>query len=179
MTYDNIHNGLRNLSIPVVLGASGIFGFGLGTKKISTLFQQFPNILDEYKDMEKDTLFNRILEVEGYSTKTSQKVVDNISLADKFINQLGKNATFIEKKSTVKDVMKGMKFVFTGFRDKNLEDRVSLLGGKIITNVSKNTSLLVVKDKSAKPSGKMRTAIKLDINILTKQEFIDKYKNEL
>ena len=48
-TYENIHNGVQNISLPILLGASSVFGFGFGTKKIESLFESIPNLLEIYK----------------------------------------------------------------------------------------------------------------------------------
>lgn len=173
-THDNIHQGMRDLSLPTVLGASGVFGFGLGRKKITTLMDDIPNILEIYKKMTKKELLNRVLRVEGFSDKTAQKIVENVEWADKFIAALKNFATFKET-LTIGDNMKDMKIVFTGFRDKKLEEEVVARGGKITTSVSKNTTVLVVSSKAGKPSGKMKKALDLGVEVLDKQEFIDKY----
>jgi NAD-dependent DNA ligase len=173
-TYDNIHNGLKNLSLPTVLGASGVFGFGLGRKKITTLMDDFPNILDVYRNMTKKELLDRILQIEGFSDKSAQKIVDNVEWADKFITAMKIFATFKEQ-IIVGDTLKGLKIVFTGFRDKKLEEEVVARGGKVTTTVSRNTSILVVINKDGKPSGKVQKAMDLNIKVLDKEEFINQY----
>ena len=173
-TYDNIHTGLKKLSLPVVLGASGIFGFGMGIKKITTLLDDFPDILQKYKSMSKSELFDKISHVQGFSDKTTQKIVDNIEWADKFVIALKIFGSF-EEKIVISDNMKGMKVVFTGFRDEALEKDVVARGGKIATSVSSNTTVLVVSAKTANPSGKMKKALDIGVEVLTKEEFIEKY----
>lgn len=173
-TYDNIHNGLKNLSLPTVLGASGVFGFGLGRKKITTLMDDFPDILDVYNDMSKQQLLERVLQIEGFSDKSAQKIVDNVEWADKFITAMKFFATFKEK-IIVGNKLKGMKVVFTGFRDKKLEEEVVARGGKVTTTVSRNTTILVVINKDGKPSGKMKKAIEFGVEVLDKEEFIRQY----
>ena len=71
-----------------------------------------------------------------------------------------------------------MKVVFSGFRDKKLEDEVVARGGKVTTSVSRNTSVLVVPSKAGKPSGKIKKALELGVTVLEKLEFIDIYINE-
>ena len=172
--YTNIHNGLINLSLPLVLGSSGVFGFGLGRKKITALIDDFPDILDVYKTMNKSKLKQSILKVEGFSDKSADKIVDNIEWADKFITAMKQFATFKEK-VVVGSNMRDVKVVFTGFRDKKLEEDVVSRGGKVTTSISKNTSVLVVDSKEGKPSGKRKKALELGVEVLTKQEFIRKY----
>jgi len=173
-TYDNIHNGMKNLSVPVVLGASGIFGFGLGRKKVEALFEYIPNILEISNEKSRPEMLSIVMGVEGFSEVSAIKIVDNLQWADKFINAMKKVATF-QDKVLVGDNMKGMKIVFTGFRDKELETGVVSRGGKMSSSVSKNTSILVVSSREGKPSGKVKDAEKNGVEVLTKSEFISKY----
>lgn len=175
-TYDNIHAGLQNISIPLVLGASSIFGFGLGERKLVVLFEAIPNLLDIYKKLKPGELYQKIMNVEGFSDKTVEKVVANIEWADLFIKALSHFATF---KSIVKEKVKGgsldgKKVVMSGFRDKKLQEEIESKGGKVTTSVSSNTNILIVADKN-ELSGKIQKAIDLGIDIYDKKEFIKKF----
>jgi len=68
----------------------------------------------------------------------------------------------------------GKKFVFTGFRDKTTMETITKLGGELANSVSKNTFVVIVKDKD-EDSGKIDQAKKLNIPILTLEEFKEKY----
>lgn len=72
--------------------------------------------------------------------------------------------------------MSGIKVCFSGIRDKELENSISNLGGSVVSGVSKNTTLLVVKDKNDSTS-KIEKAKYLGISILNIDEFNDKYIN--
>ena len=63
-----------------------------------------------------------------------------------------------------------MNVCFTGFRDKELEQRLINLGHKVASGVSGNTTHLVVKDLSG-TSSKMQKAQELKIPIFTKDGF--------
>jgi DNA ligase (NAD+) len=172
--YTNIQNGLQNVSLSTVLGASGVFGFGLGQKKITALLVDFPDILSVYKKLSKEDLLVRILEIEGFSDKSAQKIVENVEWADRFITALKHFATF-KTVAVEGDNLKNMKIVFTGFRDKVLEEEVEKRGGKIVSSVSKNTTILVVSALSKNPSGKLKKALDLGVKVVTKEEFITEY----
>lgn len=173
-TYNNIHNNLKDLSIPTVLGASGIFGFGIGIRKIKLLFDEIPEILNIYQQLSYNDFYNLIINIEGYSDKTVKKIIHNIEWANKFINSLKPFVTF--KNIDIKiDLLKGTKFVFSGFRDKNLEDKILNMKGKITTSVSKNTTAVIVKKIEQNPTGKIQKALKLGIKVYEKDEFISKY----
>ena len=171
--YENIHEGLQNLSLPVVLGASGIFGFGLGRKRVTNLFNEIPNLLTEYKKISKKQLYARIMEVEGFSDKTTKSIVDNLKWADKFVTVLKKYGKFQQKKK-INNSLQGMVFVFTGKRDPQLVSDIEARGGKITGSVSKNTSVLVIADGGER-KGKAETAEKLGVPIMERTKFIKKY----
>jgi NAD-dependent DNA ligase len=177
-TFSNIQEGLKDLPIPLLLGASGVFGSGMGTKKITTLLNDFPELLETFKTMKKENIYERILKVEGFSHKTSKKIVDNLEEAQKFILDIKKFATF--KKEIVKiadDNLLNMKIVLSGFRDKKLEESIISRGGKVVTSVSKQTSILVVASLSSELSGKASKALELGVTILELKDFMDQFIN--
>ena len=65
---------------------------------------------------------------------------------------------------------KGLSICVSGFRDSNLEEVITNEGGKIVSGVSKKTTHLVVKDKSAN-SSKISKARLFGIPILSIEEF--------
>jgi len=173
--YNNIHNNLQNLSIPLVLGASGVFGFGLGKKRIETLFKDIPDILTIYKNISRNEMVERVLNVEGFAEKTALKIVDNLIWADKLIFLLSEFATFeneiIENDN---EFIFSKKFVISGFRDKNLENEIVRKGGKIVSSVSKNTDFLIVKNLN-ETSSKIIKARELSIRVIEVEEFKTTY----
>jgi len=64
----------------------------------------------------------------------------------------------------------GKTVVFTGFRDDNLEKMIKKLGGKIGSSVSKNTFVVVTKDKDDK-TGKVLQAEKVGVTVMEPNEF--------
>ena len=169
-TYENIHNGLKNISISLLLGASGVFGLNVGVRKVELLFNAFPNILDIYTDYSYEELYNEIINIEGFSDKTTIKIIDNLEWAEKFIKNIRKYITLKDEKCVSDDLI-NYKIVFSGFRDKMLEDKIKKRGGKVVTSISKNTTLLIVADIE-KSGGKMEKARELGIDIYEKEEFI-------
>lgn len=169
-TFINIHEGLKDLTIPLVLGAYGVFGFGMGVRKVETLFEAFPDILDAFGRMKKEEILVRILQIDGFSDKTANKVIDNLPEAKQFIVDIKKFATFKEKKLEL-NKLQDMKIVLSGFRDKKLEETIVNGGGKVMTSVSKQTSILVVSSKLTAPSGKTAKALEMGIEVIELEEF--------
>jgi NAD-dependent DNA ligase len=90
----------------------------------------------------------------------------------KKINDYEKQIISDDKKE--KHILFGKKIVFTGFRDKDTMETITKLGGELANSVSKNTFVVIVKDKD-EDSGKIDQAKKLNIPILTLEEFKEKY----
>lgn len=167
----NIKEGLNSVKIPTVLGASGIFGFGIGIKRLETLFLYIPDILTLYKNNSDDVILNKILNVEGFSDIMASKIVENLKDADKFIRILSQYATF-ESCKKVSDTMLGHKYAMTGFRDKDLEETIISRGGKVVNSVSKNTNALIVLSlEKCKDSSKLTNAKKCGIKIYELEKF--------
>jgi NAD-dependent DNA ligase len=176
--YDNIHNGLKNTTKDILLGSSSIFGEGLGKRKIKALLDGIPDIFKIYGKISETELINKITNIEGFSDKTALKLLKNIEKADEFLKSIDKFVTYKEIKENSADrVVKSfnnMSFLFSGFRDKNVEAEIVERGGEISGSVNKNLSVLVVLDKT-KSSGKIDKAKKLGIPILEKDEFLGEY----
>lgn len=173
--HTNIHNRLQKVSIPLILGSSGIFGMGMGRKRIAALFDGMPNILDDYKTMSKKQLYNQILEIEGFSDITTLSIVDNIEWADKFINALSKYVTIREEPQHVEKTMEGWNIVFTQIRDRDLQEEIESRGGKVMeTTPSKNTTMVIVPS-TYDNTKKVQKAIELGKPIIKIEDFIKKY----
>ena len=164
---DNIKNGLKDVDACDLLGASGVLGYGIGRKRVKALFTDIPDILIA----DRNSLKERILSVEGFSKITTDKIIDNIDYAIEFIDDVSKYVTFAEN-TRVSNELVGTKFVFSGFRSKDLETDIQNKGGTITTSVSKKTTGLIVSDKT---TSKAIKAIECGVPIYTKEEFLYKY----
>lgn len=169
---NNIQKGLQNINVPQLLGAASVFGFGIGQKKVITLMNDIPDLLSGEKKEMKD----RILKVEGFSDITTQKVYENIDVAIEFVDAISKlNFISFTEQTRVSDDLVGRKFVFSGFRNKELEQNIIDRGGNISSSVSKKTSGIIVENKNKNQSSKVKKAIEFSIPVYTKEEFITKF----
>jgi NAD-dependent DNA ligase len=169
--HNNIHDGLKNTSIDTILGSSGVFGEGLGKRKIKVLIDNFPDILES--KLSKKELFERIVCIPSYSDKTAEKVINNLDKAKQFVKEIEPFITPMQPiniTSTLEDIT----VLFSGFRDQELEKKIISRGGKVLTSVSKNLKILIVKSISSSTS-KIEKARSLNIEILLYDEFVEKY----
>ena len=86
---------------------------------------------------------------------------------------------FIKKYVTIDTVVKkptgtklqDKKIVMSGFRDKELMEKIISEGGILVNTISKNTDILIIKDDSVSDTSKVTKAKELKIKIYTKEEF--------
>ena len=162
--YSSIH---RIIDTPIELSklmvASLVFGRGFGLKKMNRIIDKYPDILDMTISM------GMIKEIEGFSTKTSEQFIDNLDRFRGFIKEL--DFIKIRPPSKKGDMYSGKKIVLTGFRDNKIIDYIEDNGGSIVSSISKNTDLLIIKDKGSR-SSKVDAAEMLGIKILTRDDFL-------
>jgi NAD-dependent DNA ligase/DNA polymerase/3'-5' exonuclease PolX len=174
-----IYNGIREKldAAPIVsiMSASNIFGRGFSDKRLELIMEAQPTIL-----VSKETAgwkVARIAEIKGMSTKTAEAFVEKIPSFIEFIHEAGLDNKLVpEKKAAIDEShpLFGKSIVMTGFRDADLQDKLKNVGAKLGSSVSKNTFIVLVKDKEDE-TGKAADARKLGIAIMTPDEFRSKY----
>ena len=172
--YTNIHSKLGAVPLHVLMGASSMFGTGIGVKTMKRLLQDFPNILTEYKKMKPEDLYDRIINIEGFGDVTTKKIVANLKYFELFLKKIKGLITVKENVKSAKQNLAGTKFVFSGFRDKEMEEQIEGRGGSVVGSVSKNTSGVITNDKNLS-TGKIGKAKSLGIPIYAPDEFTKKY----
>jgi DNA ligase (NAD+) len=190
--FKEINKKLKTCKLHILMASSLIFGRTLGRRKIKWVIDEYPNILID--STSKKDLYDNILNIKGYSDKTTKQFTDNLDEFKKFykklkkyidISHLDKKIKKVKKskssKSTTKAKFNEEKVVFTGFRDKELEDFIQDNGGNVTSSVSKNTTMLVyVHDTSKSKPSKLIKAEELYEDtgkpiVMTKEHFKKKY----
>jgi NAD-dependent DNA ligase len=189
--YASIENGLVDRKLEEIMAASQIFGRGIGTKKFKLITNNYPNILEIYKEKGSEHTKELINNISGFDNKTTNKIVNSmgefIIYLNKFLkikpNLLKLSNNIVSNKSTKSsnsddssklnfklDKFANKKIVFTGFRDKEIEEELENIGSKISSSVSKNTDIVIASNIEEK-SSKIIKAKELEIEIISKEEF--------
>ena len=153
-----LDKAINKMTLLNTMIGSGQFGRGIGQSKLEDIMMNYPDILEIYQSKGKDVVFEKIMELDGFSDKTAQQFVDNIS---NFIDFTKSNELeIVEEDLKNKDISEDQifldkKFVFSGIRDKELEAFIKNRGGKIINSVSQDTYMLIVKDLDSKKTSKV------------------------
>jgi len=167
--YTNIHSGLQNITESRLLSASSVLGYGIGAKRIETLLSAVPNLLK----LKGKALRTAILGVEGFSDILADTVIANVPVANEFLDAIRPYCTFLVVTEKT-DELSGVKVVFSGFRDKELEARIKERGGSVVGSVSKNTSVMITNDVDS-TSSKVEKARELGVLIMSPGAFKKKY----
>ena len=167
--FTNIQNAIKDVKLSQLMAASNLFGAGLGSKKLQIIIDNFSDILS--MKISKKDLIDEVIDLEGFDTKTATQFVEKLPAFKKFLKE-NKNITILdESDEEYDDKLKETKFVFTGFRNKKIEDFIIKNGGDVTNTVSKNTSYLVTNDKNSK-SSKIEKAKTLKVKILSPKELL-------
>ena len=119
--YENIQKAIQESNVAQLMAASNIFGRGFSNKKIELIMEEYPDLLESSES--KDEKIKKLSKVKGMSKKTADQFVNDIPTFLEFMNKIGKSnlkMDVIEVDPSTQD-LKGQVFVFTGFRDKELE----------------------------------------------------------
>lgn len=165
--YNNIQKAYNNASFELLMDFSNLMGEGIGIKNIKLVLDNIPNILELNKTLSKNKLIEILNGIQGIGEKKALLIANNLNKFDKFYNKLPKQ---IKNKNIIKNIkinnkFKNKKIVFSGIRDKDMEEVIEKSGGKIVNTINKGIDMLIVKDKTD-TSSKINKAKQFDIEIV-------------
>jgi len=171
--YTNIHEKIQSAPLVSIMAASNIFGRGFNNKKLELILESYPDVLQS-QDVNK---IAKVAAIKGMALKTAEAFIVKIPAFLAFVIEANLQDKLLQQTPQVKDQshpLYNKSIVFTSFRDKQLEDKLKSLGVKLGSSVSKNTFVVLVKEKpiEGEETGKVLDAKKLNIPIMTAKEFI-------
>ena len=157
--------------------ASNIFGRGFGKRRFESILVEQPDILvSEKTDAEK---IEALKAIEGMAKKSAEKFLSHIPAFVEWAKSAGLESRLLyktkPKSGDTGHELFGKKWVMTGFRDKELIEKLEKVGAEQQSAVSKKTFMVIVKDKD-EDTGKAEQARRLGVQVLTPEEVIGKYK---
>ena len=132
--FNEIQKGILNVELATLMAATPFFGFGLGKRKIQLILDIYPNILKI-----SDNLTGKIADISGWSVESAKQFEEGLIHFKQFLKDNPKiTYTVISPVEVHEDAQfSGMKIVFSGFRNKDLEKEIVAKGGTVSTSVSK------------------------------------------
>lgn len=158
----------NGVSFAKILTAYNVFGGVIGEKTCQMIFD---SLSDEDIDVifkEGKTPMESLLVVPGVAETTAKIFNNGIGIFFYIIGSSPFPISYVKNNTVLADNPESV--CFTGFRNKEWEERLSKEGHKVVSGVSKNTTILVTKDKESS-SSKVKKAKELSVLILTPEEF--------
>src|SRR5690606_9474568 len=173
----NLLTNLENSKKPEL--SNFIYSLGIrhiGKETASLLAKEFI-ILDNLKAATLEHLSG----IPGIGNITANSIYEYFTNAENLhvLDKLNKynvvpSQNLSEAENNIDNSLKGLKFVFTGTLEKFTRDQaareVEMRGGKIVSNVSKATSYVVIGEN---PGSKYQKAKALNVKILQESEFLE------
>jgi len=181
---ESIDSALSKATLVTWAASSNIFGRGFGERKIEPILEMFPTILDSKGS--KEEKIQQVLQVKGIAEKSAGAFVENIGRFNEFYKAcrgskglgltplLGPVPLPEQALNQVLSPLYGKTIVLTGFRDKDLLQRLKEVGAVQGATVTKNTFAVVVKNEG-ESSSKISNAKALGVPIFFLQDFLTKY----
>jgi NAD-dependent DNA ligase len=163
--YASLQRRLNNLTVAHYLGSVKFMGFGFGVRKAKALVKS----LNDHMDVWTLTVAN-IEQMDGFDTKTATAIAKGLPVAKAFAETLG--LSFVQEVKTSE--FANFNIVFTGFRDKELEEKLEKMGAKMGSSVSKKTTHLVTAEPNS-TSTKAKKAREVGVKTLSIDEFKEEY----
>jgi len=175
--FDGIKDKINSAPLVTIMSASNSFGRGFSEKKMELIISEYPNVLISNED--NNIKIAKISGIKGMALKTAQLFVEKIP---EFVNFM-KESNLMYKLNKVSEKpiydesnpLFGKTIVLTGFRDELIQSKMKSSGAKLGSSVSNKTDIVVVKDEFSMETGKAYEAKKLNIPVITKKQFQEKY----
>ena len=169
-----IKKSVTDVELNLIFAGSNKLGHGHGRERAKMILEVYPNIMTEHKKWSKEEFIEKISSIPQWDVKTSKQFVTNFPNFLKFYDEIKgnikiKQPTSKKKVTSNNSFISNKVFVFTGFRDSVLKEKIESLGGAVKDSINSKTDYLVVKEKNT-GSSKEEKAAELKIEIITKNE---------
>ena len=179
--HEGIKEKLAEATLPELMHATNIFGRGFGTRRFKAILEKYPDILVSKETKEEKLV--KLISVGGMAKKSAEKFIKYLPeflIWAKEAN-IQDRLTYSPPQPSPTELSKqqehplyGKKWIMTGFRDKELIEKLKQVGAIQASSVSKNTFVVIVKDLN-EDTGKADEARLLGIPLMTPDQLIKKY----
>jgi NAD-dependent DNA ligase len=179
---NNIYNGIKtqieNASLSKIMSSSNVFGRGFSDKKIELILSEYSDILTSVES--ETTKIDKLSKVKGIAKKTAETFVKQIPHFLRFLQDCNIESKLIitEKQNNIvideSNPLYKKSVIMSGTRDKDIENKLKEMGAILGTGVTSKTFLVITPEPNS-DSSKVVNAKKLNILILTPEQFKQNY----
>lgn len=179
---NNIYNGIKTqlekAPLSKIMSSSNVFGRGFSDKKIELILSEYSDILTS--DESETTKIDKLSKVKGMAKKTAETFVKQIPHFLRFLQDCNIESKLIitEKQNNIvideSNPLYKKSVIMSGTRDKDIEHKLKEMGVVLGTSVTSKTFLVITPEPNS-DSSKVVNAKKLNILILTPEQFKQNY----
>lgn len=140
--YESLHKALSNVTLADFMGATGLFGRGLGKRRAQQLVEAFGK---DVLTLSGPTALHKICTLEKWDVKMATKFIEGLPAYLDFFESV-KDYVQIQEKVEVIGKLSGQVFAFTGFRNKDLKAKLEAAGGEVLDSISSKVTILIAAD---------------------------------
>lgn len=156
---------------------------GIGQKTFELILEHIPNLLSRTNNT---SLYNDLIKIKGIQDKTAQKLISGLPDFKQFMKKIPNykiqtaeptaSSSSSNEQAVDHPAFKGVRVIFSGIRNKELEQLIIKNGGSVGDNINKSHKhqILVVKDKNDQ-TNKITTAQSMGLPIYEIEEFKSLY----
>jgi DNA ligase (NAD+) len=171
--YQSLQTGLKKITLLKLMVASNLFGRGFAEKKLKKILDSYPDIVSDFKIGKTKTWKQKLIDIDGLGDITVAEFLMGLPKFQEFYEKFTKHVTVpVHKKLSNTGKMKDQIVVFTGFRDKELKEKIEKAGGKVSESISSKTTLVIYQDGDTS-SVKYQKAEQLGIKKIKRSQFSD------
>jgi NAD-dependent DNA ligase len=193
---ESLRNGVQSAQLIDLAAGSGVFGRGFASKKLAAAFAVvLPKIREERVNIERRGHVSReivdiVESVSGFSNVSAENFGNCLPEFVRFLTEIGQidklfsDTNLVARAASSSDssgsssphvfpqIFTGKTFLFTGFRDKDLADKLVVRGANIADSFVKSVTDLVIPDETttntkiekARSSGTIRIHIRNNLS---------------
>jgi NAD-dependent DNA ligase len=172
-----LHSALRAASVPLLMAASSTLGRGMGERKLGAIVAAIPRLADP--GVRPIPSVSELIAIPGIEQRTAAPLQAGLP---KFWALYDELAAFMDPRPRSRTpgtapapaqpgFLSKEVFVFTGFRDKDLEARIIAAGGTVAPSVTSKVTRVIIKDEAGRDSTKARNAEAKGIPLVLAADF--------
>ena len=177
---DGIRDAITKASLVTIMASSNKLGAGFGTRRAELIIEHYPTVFQE-----GERNIDKIIAIKGLGKDSAEPFVQHIPEFLQFMKDCGlEDKLTVSTKEPDAETQKppintnhplyDKAIIMTGFRDKQIEEKIASVGARIASSVNKKTFIVLVKDKD-ETNTKIENAKSLGVRIMTPAEFIGEY----
>lgn len=140
--YESLQKVLVSTTLPDFMGSTGLFGRGVGKRRIAQLYDAYGKDILTFSGMDG---MMKVCRLEKWDTKMATKFIQGLPAYLDFYESV-KDYVQFQEKAVVTGNLSGQVFAFTGFRNKELKAKLEAEGGEVLDSISSKVTTLIAAD---------------------------------